>query len=303
MPKRLTDNPTKVGALAAAEAAFSPLAQLLLECGITSPEAESLLRAVFVHEAIGIGRSRGKKPNASRIALLTGLDRAEVARILKDAPRVQPWIEMRRNRVNRVLAGWHLDRDFFAGSRPAILHIKQARPRRRTFWTLANRYAPGVYPGLILSELVRMGVVEKLTDGRVHVLTRRHRRAEFGNKTLSDLGARIRDLLQTTLNNAMQIGWRRVCRAVESADIDPKFLPLIRKTLTDRSDALLLGVREELRSSRWRRMNSEAPRVRIGLTVFAHEEWLHADPSSGGGRHACSTVSHPAKSRRHAKTD
>lgn len=301
MPKGLTDNPPKAGVLAVVEAVLTPLARLLVEYGISSPEAESLLRALCVHEATGIGRRRGNKPNASRIALLTGLDRAEVARILRDPPGVQPWGAVRRHRVNRVLAAWQSDPDYIDRNRPAILNIKPTRPKRPTFWALANRYAPGVYPGLILSELIRMGAVEKLADGRIHVRTRRQRTRAITSKSLRETRARVRDLLQTMLNNATQAGWPRICRSVESMDIDPRFLPLIRKALVDRSEAMLSGVNDEFRSTRWRRIDSVAPRVRIGLTVFSQEEWLQGDPSSDNSKRASPTSRFAPNHRRQKK--
>ena len=39
---------------------------------------------------------------------------------------------------------------------------------------LANRYAPDVYPGLILRELSRIGALEKLQNGKVRALMRRY---------------------------------------------------------------------------------------------------------------------------------
>jgi Family of unknown function (DUF6502) len=258
--------------LDAVEAVFQPLAQLLVSHGVSSREAESLLRAVYVHEAVRTDAKRGKKPNVSRIALVTGVDRPEVARILSNPPRVDPWLETRRHRVNRVLAGWYSDSDFVDGERPQLLIIKTREQKQPTFWKLARRYAPGVYPGLILSELIRVGAVEKLQDGRIKVRMRRYRAGEFSDESLREIGSRARRLLQTVISNATGGDLPRVCRAVERADIDPKFLPLVRKMFADRSEAMLLGLQEELKSSRWRGARSTGQRTRIGLTVFSYEE-------------------------------
>jgi len=258
--------------LDAVEAVFEPLAQLLVSHGICSPEAESLLRAVYVHEVVRSDASCGKKPNVSRIALVTGVDRPEVARILSGPPKVDPGLETRRHRVNRVLAGWYSDSDFVDGKRPQVLMIKTKEQKQPTFWKLARRYAPGVYPGLILSELIRVGAVEKLQDGRIKVRMRRYRTGEFSDESLQEIGSRARSLLQTAISNARGGDWPRVCRAVERVDIDPKFLPLVRKMFADRSEAMLLGLQEELKSSRWRGARSTGQPTRIGLTVFSYEE-------------------------------
>lgn len=264
----------------AVEAVFEPLARLLIEHGVSSPEAESLLRAVCVHQAAKAEAGRRKRPNVSRIALVTGVDRGEVARILEGPPGAGPAVENRRNRANRVLAAWHSDPNFLDTEGPLVLPIKHGDRTRASFWTLVNRHAPGVYPGLILSELCRVGAAEKVSDDRVRVRMRQYKAKEFSDRRLSEMGLRARDLLLTMLTNATDAKWPRICRVVETLSIDSRFLPLIRKMLADRSEALLSGVREELRSSRWRRMNSASPRVRIGLTVFSHEDYPEEDKAN-----------------------
>jgi hypothetical protein len=74
------------------------------------------------------------------------------------------------------------------------------------------------------------------------------------------------------VNNATEAHPPHVCRTVETNDIDPKFLPLIRKMFADRTDAMLSGIHEALKSSRWRRSGQPGQRVRIGMAVFSHEE-------------------------------
>jgi hypothetical protein len=271
VPKGRRGSSRKAKVLDAIEAVFGPLARLLVAHGVSSPEAESLLRAVCVHEAANTEAGHRKKPNVSRVALLTGIDRAEVARILKVPPRVDPELQTRRH-VNRVLAGWYSDRDFVDGKRPLPLPIKATEHTRPTFWTLVQRYAPGVYPGLILGELLRVRAVAKLDGGRVQVRMRRYRAGEFGDESLIQIGSRVRDLMRTMVNNATAPNLPQVCRAVETVDMDPKFLPLIRKMFADRSNAMLSGIQEALKSSRWRRTGHAGRGVRIGLTVFSHEE-------------------------------
>jgi hypothetical protein len=161
-----------------AEGTFVPLAHLFADHGITCPQAERLLRAVCVHEAAVTEAKTRKKPNVSRIALLTGLDRKEVARLLRRPPRKESRLEARSHPGDRVLEGWYSDRTFADKGRPLALSIKASRSKLASFWSLASRYAPGVYPGLLLRELLRVGAVEALRDGRVRARTRRIERRE-----------------------------------------------------------------------------------------------------------------------------
>jgi hypothetical protein len=265
----------RMGLLKTLETLFEPLARLLVEHGVSSRQAERLLRAVCVREVGKTSATPGKKPNASRVALVTGVDRREVTRILR--ARHKPGeMNDHRHRVNRVLAAWHSDATYSRGGRPRLLPVKATKARdykRSNFWALAKRYAPGVYPGLILSELVRVGAVEELENGRLRVRTREYGAPEFSRESVSELGARVRDLIKTMLNNATEASWPRICRTVETTNIDPKFLPPVRKLLASLSESMLSGVREELASSRWNQTDPVGPGVRIGVTVFTHEEW------------------------------
>ena len=291
----------KVYVLRTLETVFQPLAGLLVKHGISSPEAERLLRAVCVREVAKASRIPGKKPNVSRVALVTGVDRGDVTRILKTRLRSQR-VNSRHHRVNKVLAGWRSDKTYSSRGRPLLLPIKTAKAsdyRRNSFWALAKRYAPGVYPGLILSELLRVGAVREVGNGRVRVRTREYRVAKLNRQDASELGARVRDLMQTMLNDAPEAGSSRICRTVETMNIDPKFLPLIRKLLVDRTESMLSGVRGELTSTRWAQSDRVRPGVRIGLTVFTHEEWPEEYKSNGKG--IDTTQERPRRPRKRTK--
>jgi Family of unknown function (DUF6502) len=186
----------RAGALiSAVEAVFRPLAQVLVEHGVSSPEAESLFRAVCVHEVARLQAIRAKSANASRVALVTGLDRKQVAKILKHPPRVDPALET-RCRAKKVLAGWYGDRSFARNAKPLELPIKTTeRKRRPSFWMLARRYAPDFYPGLILRELSRVGAVEKLKDGRVRVRMRHFTARSLTEQTLREVRSQVEHFL------------------------------------------------------------------------------------------------------------
>jgi hypothetical protein len=287
----------KVAVLDAVEALFGPITQLLVSHGISSPEAESLLRAVCVHEAAKTDGDHRKKINVSRVALITGVDRAEVARILRARPRVDPGLETRRH-VNKVLAGWHSDGDFVDENKPLTLRIKARDRKGKTFWALANRYAPGVYPGLVLNELIRVRAVQRLNDGRVRVRMRRYRTGVLSDESLRQIGYRTRDLIRTIVSSAIDSSWPHTCQAVETVDIDPKFLPLIRKLFGDQIDAMLSGMQEALKSSRWRRRRTTGRSVRIGVTAFSHEEELAGHVDKGAKREYTSSEDPPKARRR-----
>jgi hypothetical protein len=185
-----------------AERVFVPLAHLFADHGVTCPQAERLLRAVCVREAAVTEAKTRKKPNISRIALLTGLDRKEVARLLSRPPRTESRLEARSHPGDRVLEGWHSDRTFARKGRPLALSIKASRSKLASFWSLASRYAPGVYPGLLLRELLRVGAVEALRDGRVRARTRRIEPWERGSRRAGKPRAYLHGVLRPLVPEA-----------------------------------------------------------------------------------------------------
>jgi Family of unknown function (DUF6502) len=179
-----------------AEAVFVPLAHLFADSGVICPQAERLLRTVCVREAAVTEAKTRKRPNVSRIALLTGLDRKEVARLLRRPQQIEFRLHARSHPGDQVLEGWYSDPRFAGRGRPLALWIKGSKSKLPSFWSLANRYAPGVYPGLLLRELLRVGVVEALRDGRVRARTRRIERGERGRRRARELGAYLDDVLR-----------------------------------------------------------------------------------------------------------
>src|SRR5215469_17665859 len=86
---------------------LAPLAELLLDAGIGVGEFASLVKLAYVRAAERrVGAGRDGRPNASRIAVLTGLTRVDVAAILKSAEGEPPPSSDRgRQRAERVLSG------------------------------------------------------------------------------------------------------------------------------------------------------------------------------------------------------
>jgi hypothetical protein len=136
---------------------------------------------------------------------------------------------------------------------------------------LVKRYAPGVWPRLILDELLRVGAVEKVGDQRLKVKMQSYGTAGFEVEAIEDLGNRAKDLLETLVHNLQDPSSARLCETVLTLDLDPKWLPVLRNTIRRRSQAFLSPLGDELNSPRTARASRSEPAVRIGLTVFSFE--------------------------------
>src|SRR5688572_26723966 len=106
-----TANPARAATLSASNRLLEPVVRLLLRSGITWKEFAEVAKTVFVRVATDEFGIRGRPTNLSRVAILTGINRREVARqrqqIEVDAPAQPTFL----NAAQRLLSGWHQDPD------------------------------------------------------------------------------------------------------------------------------------------------------------------------------------------------
>ena len=267
---------SKAAVFRVAQATFEGLAPLLIESGITSPEVEGLLRSVCVHEAAraqGIGRT-----NVSRISVKTGVDRHTVANLLRRPPSVDSALTTRRDSTSRVVDGWLSDPEYASRGSPQELEIGDPNSRGRNVWNLVRRYAPGVWPRLIIDEMIRVDYVETLPSGKLRL--KRRTTPRLPPKAGSRVGSsqRMRDAIRALYRDTTQSEARRTWRTAQSVEIGEEDLPLVRKMLRDRLNSMFAWLTEELDSARWRREGpKEGVRVRVGLSGFTFEESLPKD--------------------------
>jgi hypothetical protein len=262
----------KIAALGTARAIFETLAPHLVESGITSSEAETLLRAVCVHEAARSFVEHGRRPNVSQISIKTGVDRHVVAEILKTPPRVDGALETRRDATSRVIAGWCSDPRYSKNRQPLALQVGDPRSRGRTVWSLIEDYAPGVWPRLVIDELIRVDLVEVLPDGTFRCAHETSsepvRPARVVDESSSQL---LRDAIYSQLAD-LKSGRRRSWRTAQSVEITPDKVPLVRKMVRDRLDSAVSELADELDSPRWKPDSSDVgKKTFIGISAFSFE--------------------------------
>ena len=274
---------SKATVLSVAKAAFEGLAPLLIEFGITSPEAEALLRAVCVHETAKahtvVG---GRRPNVSRVSVKTGVNRHMVTALLKNPPEVDGGLSTRRDSMRRVIDGWLSDPEYTKNGRPKDLEIGDPSSEGRSVWTLIQRYAPGVWPRLIIDELIRVDYVDTKPNGRLRWKGSARGRSVSRHDAREAASQRMRDALRAALHDSCQPEASRSWRTAQSVEIGRNDLPLVRKMLGDRLETMIAWLTEELNSARWRRSASKGGRMRVGLSGFIFEESLSKDTGSGG---------------------
>jgi len=219
---------------------LDPLVKWLLEAGMGVGDFVSLVKLAYVRAAREQGLKSGgeiKRPNVSRISVVTGLTRFEVANILA-ADAAEPSHDRGRQRAERVLSGWWSDPSFqdTATGGPAILPV---RGGKRSFAALVDRYSGERWRvATILDELVRVKAVRRLPDGKVEALSRTYATVRWDTDGVIAFGDHLAELTETLLHNLESPERARYVRRVVNVRLDPRYVPMLRRELELQAEAL-----------------------------------------------------------------
>lgn len=197
---RMTES-IKESLLAGFRRVMRPLVRILLRHGISFGEFAEILKAVYVEVAgrdfaLPVGRQ-----SQSRIAIITGLTRKEVARVVIALDRDVIADASNLNRVGRVLTGWHQDPDFTGPYGMPYELSFEASPGRRSFTDLVRRYSGDMPPRAMLDELKRVGAADETPSGQVRVLARSYLPSKTDPATLDFMALALTDLAETLDHN------------------------------------------------------------------------------------------------------
>ena len=142
---------------------MKPIVRFLLRHKVTHAEFAELAKDVFVDVARTEYGIQGRPTNNSRVAMMTGLSRREVARVRDRLLEENEDLYGRRgNRISRVLAGWHSDEDFVdANGNPLDL---PATGPSGSLDALFRRHAGDLPHGALIKEMLGEGLIELRGD-------------------------------------------------------------------------------------------------------------------------------------------
>jgi len=231
---------------------LKPLVRILLRNGVSYGAFSDLVKRVFVDVARDEFDVEGRKQTDSRVSVITGLTRKEVARIKKlDAPD-DSITQQEYNRAARVISGWLRDQRYTAvdGS-PAVLPFEtngkgngkingNGNSNGASFSELVKAYSGDMTARSILDELLRVGAVERDQEGNVHLLVSAYvpKGSEAGK--LHILGSDVALLIGTIDHNLHRTEEQpRFQRKVAYDNLPVEALPQLRKLTNEYSQTLL----------------------------------------------------------------
>lgn len=236
-------NSVKPGLLSAFRVLLRPLVRILLRHGISFAEFAEIAKAVYVEIAVTEFKVNGKRGTKSRIAVITGLTRKEVSRVIDVAGAENIGTKSNLNRVARVLAGWHTDPDFIGPyGMPLEVRYEDDGINSVTFSMLVRRYSGDMSPRSMLDELMRVGAVVETEPGWLKVLRRVYEPQTLALDNFERVGEVVRNFVDTVdFNLQKQLpGAGRFERIVYSPEgIRDEDIPRFNQYVKERCQALL----------------------------------------------------------------
>lgn len=193
-------------ALAAATAKIlRSLAQVLLRHGVAYGEFAEWAKRAFVAAADDGFGLPGRKQTTSRMAVLTGLSRKEVARLRRVSEPTDEDAELRYNRAARVVSAWVREPGFQnprgGGQGPGEPSPLPVEGPGASFSQLVRRFSGDVPARAVLDELLRVGTADRLPDGRIRLVERSYVPRTSAEEKIEILGTDVSDLIAAIGHN------------------------------------------------------------------------------------------------------
>lgn len=261
-----------------------PIVRVLLRGGVPFREFSELAKIAYVDIATREYGIRGRPTNVSRTAILTGLNRRDVARIRQAAPHAMLEAVF-MSPGSRILSGWHLNPAFLGENRaPLRLALEGPAP---SFQSLVRHYAPDIPHVAMFKELSTAGAVELCDDGTLRVLMRGYIPKAFDPNQIRLWGSILHDVAATLAHNvtrpgeappqferrAIHLNVRRSAAAEFRAfleDEGQQFLERIDSWLT----------RHSIEGDPWAAAGEQTDTIRLGAGAYLIEDAADRGPRS-----------------------
>lgn len=251
--------------IAMAQRILLPLVRIFIRHGFSCQEFTELTRWAFVQAAMHDPefalptRSRQFK---SRAAVLTGLSRKEILRLIEFSDGLDPDSLPSANRAARVLHGWLQDAQFSgADGRPRILPIKGSDG---SFHALVKKYSGDVPPRAVLDELRRCDAV-RVDGGRVELVRSRYAAIDGNVDALGQAATAAGNLLDTLDRNLQPDTPHAFQHEIASNRIPVAVATTLKAEIDQRAETFAREVKQLLREYE---TSGKTPRTRIGLGLY-----------------------------------
>lgn len=253
---------------------LKPVVRLLLRQGVGAGELTDICKSVFVEAAAEDHRQKSGRVNQSRVAIVTGLTRAEVKRLLASPRVTHARYDWHRHRATRVLLGWHQDPEFL--DRRGLPRELPLRGRKTSFARLVHRYSGDMPTRAMLDELIATRAVVRKSNGLVRVRAKTISNVRIGARDVASVGERASDYLNTLVRNLSTAETPLFEATACSTTVYERTVPLLSRDIRIRGGNLIASIEDQLQSASVSRRNAKSVGrgrlTRFGVTVFVFED-------------------------------
>jgi hypothetical protein len=252
---------------------MDPVVRSLIANGVPYPLFDQLVRELFVEVAERDFSLRRKRQTDSRVSLLTGLHRKEIARLRNRERAPGTEIDVGRAPITRLIGRWMAGPPYAdKQGNPKPLRYDDEGARGPTFARLVRELAIDAPPRSVLDELVHIGAAER--KGGVVVLRQQaHVPSGDARAKLSLLGQDPAEVFETILHNIENPDRPWLHRKVVYDNIGAEALAELREAARSIGEEFIRRA-NALLASRDRDRNPGAPggrRSRIALGTYYFE--------------------------------
>jgi len=176
-----------------------PIIHFLLRHGVTWREFAEVSKEIYVDVARERYGIQGRPTNNSRVAMMTGLSRREVAHLrdrLSDAS--EDPTGRKGNRISQILTGWHVDEEFTDAGKPKDL--PQTGPSG-SLSSLFGRYAGDLPHSALRKEMLQQGFIEATDTGNLRVIKRDYVYTTLDPDIIKQMSVSLHDHATTLVHN------------------------------------------------------------------------------------------------------
>lgn len=220
---------------------LKPIARFCLRSSFSVQEVVTAFKQALVQVAKEEMERQGAKVNVSRISVVTGMYRAEVAKILEGT---QEKASQPMGLIARVLNQWSYDPRYC--SRPGSPKILSATGKGSQFYELVSGVSQHINPGTVLAELQRGNIVTPTARG-VKLVRDIHRVGKDPDRGFNLLSNDLDTLISAVSENLLAP--QAITNVHLSTSYDNIFrdeLPIIRRWMLEEGKDLHRRTREFL---------------------------------------------------------
>ena len=247
--------------------------RLLMRHGVSYRLFADVARHVYVDVAEEDFALPGRKPSNARIAVLTGINRKDIAK-LKERPHPLAGGAIDNPApCSRIITAWVNHTRFHDPHGQPLELLIDDDPAEPNFTELVRDYSSDVPVRAILDELERMGAVVK-RDGRVRLVVHAYVPQEDLAENIRIFGTAAADLMGTMDYNIAKLGTAFIQRTVSYDDIPVELLDRIRQRSRTEGEAFLLQVNDWLADCDREQTPSliGSGRARAGIGIYYFEQ-------------------------------